>query len=178
MDKIIYIVRHCSAEGQSAQADLTAEGILQASKLGEFFDGIEADRIISSPFKRARGSAWPIAERKKLHVEVDSRLAERVLSSRDLEDWLMKLEDTFHDLDLKYEGGESSGEAMARASNVVDELEDGSRTVLVTHGNLIALLLKHYDERFGFEGWQALSNPDVYQVRVTDDGADMKRIWN
>lgn len=178
MDKLIYIVRHCSAEGQAPLADLTTEGILQASELGQFFDGLEADRIISSPFKRAQGSAWPIADRKKLHVEVDSRLAERVLSSRDLEDWLVKLEDTFFDVDLKFEGGESSGEAMSRVCDVVDELGHGSRTVLVTHGNLMALLLKHYDERFSFEGWQALSNPDVYQVRITDDGADVKRIWN
>ncbi|WP_203247810.1 histidine phosphatase family protein [Sporosarcina beigongshangi] len=178
MEKIIYIVRHCSAEGQPPHADLTAKGVLQAEELGKFFDGIEVNRIISSPFKRARRSAWPIAERKKLHVEVDSRLTERVLSSRDFGDWLVKLEDTFSDQDLKYEGGESSSEAMSRACNVVDELGAGSRTVLVTHGNLMALLLKRYDEQFSFEGWQALSNPDVYRVRITDDGAEVKRIWH
>ncbi|WP_342507266.1 histidine phosphatase family protein [Sporosarcina sp. FSL K6-2383] len=178
MEKIIYIVRHCSAEGQPPHADLTAEGILQAEELAKFFDEIEVDRIISSPFQRARRSAWPIAERKKLHVEVDSRLTERVLSSHDLEDWLVKLEDTFSDLDLIYEGGESSNEAMSRVYNVVDELGDGSRTILVTHGNLMALLLNFYDEQFGFKGWQALSNPDVYQVRITDDRADVKRVWN
>ncbi|WP_318616218.1 histidine phosphatase family protein [Sporosarcina sp. YIM B06819] len=178
MEKIIYIVRHCSAEGQPPHADLTAEGVLQAGELAKFFDGIEIDCMITSPFKRALRTAWPIAERKKLHVQVDSRLTERVLSSRDLEDWLVKLEDTFSDLHLKYEGGESSGEAMSRACNVVDELGDGSRTVLVTHGNLMTLLLKHYDKRFDFERWQALSNPDVYRVQITDDEADVKRIWN
>lgn len=178
LEKIIYVVRHCSAEGQAPHADLTAEGIFQAGELGNFFDEIKVDRIISSPFKRALSSARPIAERKKLRVEVDSRLAERVLSSHDLEGWLVKLEETFSDQDLKYEGGESSGEAMSRVCNVVDELGDGSRTVLVTHGNLMALLLKHYDMQFGFEGWQALTNPDVYRVWITDGGADVKRIWN
>ena len=178
MEKIIYIVRHCSAEGQPPHADLTDEGVSQAVELAKFFDGIEVDRIIASPFKRARRSAWPIAERKKLHVEVDSRLTERVLSSLDLADWLVKLEDTFSDLDLKCEGGESSGGALLRVCNVVDELGDDSRTMLVTHGNLMALLLNRYDERFGFEGWQALSNPDVYRVRITNGGAEVKRIWN
>ena len=178
MEKIIYIVRHCSAEGQAPHAELTAEGILQAERLAGFFDDIEVNRIITSPFSRARQTGWPIAERKKLHVEVDSRLVERVLSSRDFKDWLIKLEDTFFDLHLKYEGGESSSEAMSRVCDVVDELGDGSRTVLVTHGNLMALLLRCYDERFGFEQWQALTNPDVYVVRIKDGDSEVARIWD
>jgi 2,3-bisphosphoglycerate-dependent phosphoglycerate mutase len=178
MEKIIYIVRHCSAEGQAPHAALTAEGILQAERLAGFFDGIEVNRIITSPFSRARQTGWPIAERKKLHVEVDSRLGERVLSSRDFKDWLIKLEGTFFDLNLKYEGGESSSEAMSRVCDVVDELGDGSRTVLVTHGNLMALLLRCYDERFGFEQWQALTNPDVYVVRIKDEDSEVARIWD
>ena len=177
MEKIIYIVRHCSAEGQAPRAELTAEGILQAGQLVEFFEDIEVDRIITSPFSRARQTGWPIAERKKLHVDVDSRLRERVLSSNDFEDWLIKLEDTFFDLHLKYEGGESSSEAMSRVCDVVDELGDGSRTVLVTHGNLMALLLRCYDERFDFEQWRALTNPDVYVIRIKDGDSEVERIW-
>ncbi|KAA0948675.1 histidine phosphatase family protein [Sporosarcina sp. ANT_H38] len=178
MEKVIYIVRHCSAEGQAPEVELTAKGILQAGKLVEFFEDIEVDRIITSPFSRARQTGWPLAERKKLHVEVDSRLGERVLSSRDFEDWLIKLEDTFLDLHLKYEGGESSNEAISRVCDVVDELRDGSRTVLVTHGNLMALLVMSYDERFGFEHWQTLTNPDVYVVRIKDEDSEVERIWS
>lgn len=177
MEKVIYIVRHCSAEGQAPHAELTAEGILQADQLVAFFEDIEVDRIITSPFSRARQTGWPIAERKKLHVEVDSRLMERVLSSMDFEDWLIKLEDTFFDLHLKYEGGKSSSEAMSRVCDVVDELGDGSRTVLVTHGNLMALLLSCYDERFDFGQWQALTNPDVYVIRIKDGDSEVERIW-
>ena len=47
-----------------------------------------------------------------LEVEIDERLSERMLSSVSLSDWLEKLEATFYDLDLKFEGGESSKEAM------------------------------------------------------------------
>lgn len=178
MEKTIYIVRHCSAEGQAPHAELTAEGILQAAQLAEYFDGIEVDRIITSPFSRARQTGWPLAERKNLHVEVDSRLGERVLSSTEFKDWLIKLEDTFLDLHLKYDGGESSREAMTRVCDVVDELEEGSQTVLVTHGNLMALLLRCYDERFGFEQWQALTNPDVYMLRIKDEDSEVERVWD
>nr|WP_124069392.1 histidine phosphatase family protein [Filibacter tadaridae] len=178
MEKTIYIVRHCSAEGQSPHADLTAEGILQTEKLAAFFEGIEVDRIITSPFVRARMTAEPIAVSKGIHMEGDSRLTERILSSQSLEDWQVKLKMSFSDLQLKYKDGESSSEAMARICAVVDGLGDGSRTVLVTHGNLMALLLKHFDDRFGFKEWQELTNPDVYRVRVKDDGALVDKNWS
>lgn len=177
MEKVIYIVRHCAAEGQSPHADLTAEGIVQAEKLAKFFDEIEVDRIITSPFVRARMSAEPLADRKELYFEEDSRLAERTLSSYDFEDWLLKLEDSFLDLHLQYEGGESSHEAMERVCTVVEELPNDSKTVLVTHGNLMTLLLRCYDQQIGFTEWQALTNPDVYRVQVTDVGGQVERIW-
>lgn len=177
LEKIIYIVRHCAADGQSPHADLTAEGIVQAEKLAAFFTELDVDRVISSPFIRARRTAEPIADEKKLHIEEDSRLAERTLSSHAFEDWLLKLEDSFLDVHLKYEGGESSHEAMERVCKVMDELPDESKTVLVTHGNLMTLLLRCFDERIGFQEWQALTNPDVYRVHVTDGGAQVERIW-
>ena len=177
MEKIIYVIRHCSAEGQTPDADLTEEGILQAEKLVPFFDGIEIDQIISSPFVRALRSAEPLAKEKGVHIEQDSELAERVLSSHNLEDWLVKLEATFVDTSLKYEGGESSMEAMARVRKVVEELGYGSRTVLVTHGNLMALLIRSFDDQFGFEEWHALTNPDVFTLRITHSCGEVARIW-
>ncbi|MDN4606586.1 histidine phosphatase family protein [Sporosarcina sp. F6_3S_P_2] len=172
-----YIVRHCSAEGQEPHADLTAEGIMQAEKLAAFFEGIDVDRIITSPFVRARMTAEPIAESKGFYYEEDSRLAERKLCSRNLDDWLVKLEETFLDVNLKFEGGESTQEAMERARKVVDELPADSKVVLVTHGNLMALLLKSFDGRIGFQEWQALTNPDVYRVQVRGAETLVERVW-
>ena len=177
MEKIIYVIRHCSAEGQAPNADLTTEGISQAKMLVNFFEGIMIDRIITSPFVRALKSAGPLADAKGLQIEQDGRLSERVLSSDDLKDWLVKLEETFLNLHLKFEGGESSIEAMNRVRNVVDGLEAGSRTVLVTHGNLMALLLSSFDQRFGFKEWKELTNPDVFLIRIMNDEAVVERIW-
>ncbi|GEN83547.1 phosphoglycerate mutase [Sporosarcina luteola] len=177
MEKTIYVVRHCSAEGQDPNADLTAEGVMQAEKLASFFKDVEVDRIVTSPFVRARMTAEPIADLKGFYYEEDSRLAERTLSSHNFDDWLLKLEDSFLDVHLKYEGGESTHEAMERVRKVVDELPDGSKAVLVTHGNLMSLLLRSYDERIGFEEWQALTNPDVYRVHVRDAKTSVERVW-
>jgi 2,3-bisphosphoglycerate-dependent phosphoglycerate mutase len=67
------------------------------------------------------------------------------------------------------EGGESSRAAVQRIVSVVDEIRQHSAetTLLATHGNLMALLLKHFDDGVGFNEWQKLTNPDVYRVALT-----------
>lgn len=59
-------------------------------------------------------------------------------------------------MELKLEGGESSSDAMKRIVEVVEN------TFIVTHGNLISLLLKRFNKDFVFNDWKNLSNPDVF----------------
>lgn len=176
--KNVYIIRHCKAEGQAPDAPLTEEGFIQAKELAESLSDLKVDRIISSPFLRAIQTMKPFAENKKLEIEVDSRLAERVLSSTFLTDWMEKLEASFDDMDLKYEGGESSNEAAKRIVEVVDEMvvSGSENTVVVAHGGIISLLLNFYDKNFGFEQWLSLHNPDVYHLKVTETGANFNRL--
>ena len=71
-------------------------------------------------------------------------MSERILSTTDLPDWYEKLKETFNDAELKFEGGESSLEAMNRIVNVVDDVckSEIENTLIVTHGNIMSLLLK------------------------------------
>ncbi|WP_332888779.1 histidine phosphatase family protein [Paenibacillus selenitireducens] len=55
----IYIVRHCKAEGQSPDANLTDEGYIQAERLAEFLHHKNIESIISSPYVRAVQSIFP-----------------------------------------------------------------------------------------------------------------------
>ncbi|MFD1174551.1 histidine phosphatase family protein [Oceanobacillus picturae] len=176
--KNIYIIRHCKAEGQAPDAPLTEEGFIQAKELAESLSDLKVDRIISSPFVRAIQTIKPFAENKKIEIEVDTRLAERVLSSTILTDWMEKLEATFNDMDLKYEGGESSNKAAKRIVEVVDEIvvSGAGNTIIVAHGGIISLLLNFYDKNFGFEQWMSLHNPDVYHLKVTKTGANYNRL--
>jgi 2,3-bisphosphoglycerate-dependent phosphoglycerate mutase len=116
----------------------------------------------------------PLARRLGLPIREDGRLGERVLAAADLPDWLTHLERAFADPDLRLPGGETSREAAARAAAAVAAaLASGARTpLIVTHGNLMTLLLQRFDHQYGFAQWQALSNPDVYLV--TDR---VERIW-
>jgi len=89
------------------------------------------------------------------------------------------LENSFQDLNICYEGGESSLQAMNRAMGVIEDALKGSakNIVVATHGNLMSLILKHFDPSFGFEEWKSLSNPDVYCLKFEDDTSQIDRIW-
>ena len=178
--KRIYVIRHCEAQGQSLHASLTEKGLKQAEHLAQFFQAMPIDRIISSPYLRAIQSIEPLSKNINQKIEIDKRLEERILSTDNLPDWLEKLKGTFSDSNLKYTGGESSREAMARITNVVKEVIEGEaeHSVIVSHGNLIALLMKSYQHDVDFQFWQKLSNPDVYQISYVDNETVIEHIWD
>ncbi|PRS29578.1 histidine phosphatase family protein [Bacillus pumilus] len=179
--KTYYIVRHCQANGQSEDASLTPHGIAQSHALAQFFNGIHLNQIISSPYKRAIQTTEPLAHAKQLEVQTDQRLSERVLSLKPMDDWFEKLKLSFMDLHLTCEGGESSLEAMNRIVEVLyKQINSGEdRTLFVTHGNIMSLLLKHADPTIGFKEWEKLSNPDVYVLKYfKPDHIEIERIWH
>lgn len=178
--KKIYIVRHCEANGQPSESSLTQKGFEQSIELNQFFSTKQIDRIISSPFLRAIQSIEPTVKSKQLKLETDNRLAERILSTKEYPDWLKKLEETYNNVELKFDGGESSKEATMRVLSLIEEVINNKfeHTIIVTHGNLMSLLLRHYDQEFGFEQWKMLSNPDVFELNVETHQTKHKRIWN
>jgi 2,3-bisphosphoglycerate-dependent phosphoglycerate mutase len=177
--KNIYLIRHCEAEGQEPEAPLTDKGKQQALDLAAFFEKRKVDRIISSPFKRAIQTIQPFASERDIDIEMNHQLSERVLSTRNMPDWYEKLRETYENMDLIYEGGESSREATNRIIEVVDEVlkSDAENTIIVTHGGLLSLLLNHFDKNFGFEQWETLSNPDVYLLTSVNQ-ITFERLWN
>ncbi|HXI19290.1 MAG TPA: histidine phosphatase family protein [Chloroflexota bacterium] len=172
--KRLYLVRHCQATGQEPEALLTPEGVIQAETLADFLSPLGIQRIVSSPFVRAVQSIRPLANRLRLQVKIDSRLAERVLSTAPLTDWWARYQASFEELDVALEGGESSRAAMARGAAAVEELlaHSAEATVAVSHGNLLTLIRRYIDGRSGYEEWKALTNPDVFCLEA--DGTTRK----
>lgn len=165
--KTIYLVRHCQAAGQEPEAPLTSQGIKDSVALIDFFHDKNIDVIYSSPFLRAMETIRPFAESVGLNVNLDDRLKERVLSSLQLDNWMAKLEATYNDLDLTFEGGESSTEAMRRGVGFIEGIVQRPETnfVVVSHGALLSLIIKHYDSSFGFAEWKSMRNPDIFVLR-------------
>ncbi|WP_144569616.1 histidine phosphatase family protein [Bacillus pseudomycoides] len=179
MKKLI-AVRHCSATGQERDAALTIAGEKQAHFLADFLiqNNLQIESIISSPFTRAIQSIAPFALRTNLPVGEDERLEERILSNNPMEDWLQKLEYTFTNIDIAFLGGESTKQAMDRVASLIQDIlqQKHQVTLLVTHGNLLTLILKYFDNRIGFLAWKNLSNPDIYEITI-DEQTTIHRLW-
>ncbi|MFG6121191.1 MULTISPECIES: histidine phosphatase family protein [Thalassobacillus] len=180
--KKLYLIRHSATEGQHHDSPLTKKGIRQSQALAHFLNqsAPEIDRVISSPFFRAVETIKPFAAPKGLTIEIDDRLQERILSKEPLDDFLDYLEKTFEDLDFKMPGGESSNEAKSRVLHLLEEIERDENhqgIALITHGNLMALLLQSFDVEIGFEQWKEISNPDVFLVQKQGGDYTVERIW-
>ena len=178
--KKLIAVRHCSATGQERDAALTIAGEKQAHFLADFLiqNNLQIESIISSPFTRAIQSIAPFALRTNLPVGEDERLEERILSNNPMEDWLQKLEYTFTNIDIAFLGGESTKQAMDRVASLIQDIlqQKHQVTLLVTHGNLLTLILKYFDNRIGFLAWKNLSNPDIYEITI-DEQTTIHRLW-
>lgn len=174
----LYLVRHCRATGQAPGALLTPAGEAQAVALADLLAPLGITSIVSSPYARATASIAPLAARLGIPVETDDRLVERVLSPVSLPEWRAHLATSFDDPDYHLAGGESSRAAATRGIAALGDAHNhpGSATVVVTHGNMLALLLRHFDARVGFGTWETLSNPDVYRV-VKEPNQPIARLW-
>lgn len=182
--KRVILIRHCRAIGQESTAQLTADGVNQAFELKEYLlkQNIKPSRIVSSPFTRAVETIKPLANKLEIDIELDKRLEERILSERPLEDWMRTLERTFQNFTLTVGGGESSIDAQRRAIEAVKEqltfINEGETLLIVTHGNLMTLVLNYYDTKYGYNEWKSLSNPDVFEILSEEQLTPIiKRIW-
>ncbi|MYC33773.1 MAG: histidine phosphatase family protein [Chloroflexi bacterium] len=180
MNRII-LIRHCEAEGQDPGDPLTRQGERQSEILRDFLGDLPIDLVVASEYRRAGQTAKPLAGALGLDVQVDARFNERALSETPIANWREVLRDSFNDPDLHGPGGESAREASERAwAGLNDLLRSGCQLpAVVTHGNLLSLVLHSLDATFGYEGWERLSNPDLYLLQSTEPGRfNFRRIWN
>jgi broad specificity phosphatase PhoE len=120
-----------------SDAALTDRGRAQAERLGNAFDGLDVARVLTSPLRRARDTATPIATACGLAIEVDDRLIEI-----DYGEWEGR---PFTDLDrdvvarwrrdsnFSPPGGESLEVVAGRMASFCHELVDDHVIVAVSH---------------------------------------------
>ena len=177
----LILIRHCEATGQEPDASLTEIGQKQALTLTKFLTDYPIDHITTSEYLRAQQTIEPFAQMKGMSINRDSRFNERILSAEPIEHWQDIVRDSFDDHDLRAPGGESAREVLHRAWNGLNEVI-GARyemPAVVTHGNLLALVLHSLDYTFGFQGWKSLSNPDVFTLDDAGPGQmTFERVWN
>lgn len=81
---------------------------------------------------------------------------------------------------MRLPGGESSTEAMKRGVSVLEEVleQPATNIAIVTHGNLLCLMLRYYNKAYGFAEWKNMTNPDVFElVFHSKKTVSIQRIW-
>jgi broad specificity phosphatase PhoE len=151
-----YFVRHGESEANAAQrfaghsdSPLTDLGRRQAEAVAEALADVRFDRVVSSDLSRARDTAAAIAARQGLPVETFRELREIDMgdaAGRKFEDARQHPEwspDRF----LKWPGGESLDDALARVTAFLDRLiaESPGRTIcIVGHGGITRILVSQF----------------------------------
>ena len=166
------LVRHAEAVAPSDpryeenDRPLTDAGRRDAERLAGELAAEAADAIYSSPYPRAVQTVEPFARRVGSEISLVDDLRERLLSPGALPDWREHLQRAWTDFGYALEGGESSAEAQRRVTEVLGMLQGrhiGSRIVVASHGNLIALALHSMmPDQVDFEFWAAMPTPAVY----------------
>lgn len=81
------------------------------------------------------------------------------------------LNKTFNDFNLKYENGESSAEAMKRgAAALQGAKKNGECPLIVTHGNLLTLIMHSIKPEIGFDFWKKLKTPHL--IEMIEEGSE------
>jgi len=142
---VIYLVQHGEKVPVPGDPGLTALGQNQAALTACWFARIGLAALYSSPLRRARETADPLARAVGLAVRVDRRLRERVnwQAGQPLGQFLADWDRSTRDRDLVPDNGESSRLAGERMRGFVASLAGGPGPVAaVCHGGVTLDLLR------------------------------------
>ncbi len=179
---IFYLVRHAHAAWTpDEQRPLSRKGHRDAARVAEVLREFPIAQIYTSPFLRARQTVAQLAAWLDVPIWILPDLRERQLSHEPVADFDKAVAATWRDFAFAHPGGESNAEAQRRVVAVVRRLQPnhvGESIVLSTHGNLLALLLQHFDPSVDFAFWRSLTMPDIYELSVRTGGnVIIRRLW-
>lgn len=154
----VYLVRHGETNNnsrrvhQDGSAELSEVGIRQAKELSKRFQNIQIDKIISSPFERAKKTAEIISLSKNIDIEFSDLFVERKRPSEienqpaDDESVLSiknELDKNYNDTSWHYSDEENAEDIKNRALKALKFLENQREesVLVVTHGLIMRTIL-------------------------------------
>lgn len=179
---LLYLIRHGHADWtQDEDRPLSARGHLGAALVARLLAGEKIDAIFSSPYQRAIQTVEPLATALSLDVFEDVRFRERILGNWKAASFDEAVHMTWTDFQFAHHGGETNQMAQARAIDALKDLLSSPfyrRLAISTHGNLMALILNHYDPDVSYEFWTRLTMPDIYRVKFSSKiEVSFTRVW-
>jgi broad specificity phosphatase PhoE len=171
---VFYLVRHAHADWTPDEdRPLSARGRQDAGGIADILAQHPIGAIYSSPYRRAIQTIAPLAARLGLPIQLEHDLRERQLGRVSGLAFFEAIEATWQDRSFAFPGGESNQVAQLRGLRVLDRLQAQAMAepvVLSTHGNLMALILQHFDASVDFAFWRALTMPDIYVLCIDEAG--------
>lgn len=148
--RTFFIVQHGEKRQGQLDPGLTARGHRQADAVALALRGADVSHVRSSPLRRARQTAAPLARALDLPVVVEAGLTERMTwfpDAEPLEDFLAQWRRTNRDRDHQPPTGDSSRTAGRRFEEVLRALVHadagpGGSVVVVTHGGVTVDFLR------------------------------------
>jgi 2,3-bisphosphoglycerate-dependent phosphoglycerate mutase len=165
----IYLVRHAHSTYSPDEygRGLSERGKADAKRVTECMKNENIDVILSSPYKRAIETVQGVADHIGQPVHLVEGLKERTIAGQPVEDFRGAIEKLWADPAFSFPGGESNEVAQARGieslKTILNEYEN-KKVVIGTHGNIMVLILNHFNSSYDREFWNQLSMPDVYQL--------------
>lgn len=187
LNTTLYFVRHAESvyvEGQERERGLTERGMLDAAKIADVLVQERIRWFYSSPYRRAVDTLRVLAGNCGCEITMEEDLRERKLSGKDLgkENFREAKQRVFLDPEFAFPGGESSVEAGMRAVAVLERIlqqHAGEKVAIGTHGDIMTLMLNHYDPAYGYEFWESTSMPDIYKLEMDAERrlVGIERLW-
>ncbi len=157
----LILIRHGETVWNSQQrmqghsnSDLSEEGRAQIESLGQWMKNVSFDHIYSSDSLRARQTAEAITKYSGHTLKIDQRLREKNLgvfeglTTEEAKERHPEIFRLFKTAGSNYviNEGESTQQLLDRALEFIEEirlLQPDQRVVLVTHGGVVRVLIKH-----------------------------------
>ena len=154
---------------------------MDADRVADILGELPITEILSSPSLRAWQTVTPLAARTALPIHEISDLREREIGQWTAGNFDDAVRMTWENPLFAHPGGETNLAAQERGvavvRRVVTEHPNGD-PVLATHGNLLALILQHFDPTIGFAYWRSLTRSDIHRLEISSDGAaSIEHIW-
>ncbi|ALP38227.1 2,3-bisphosphoglycerate-dependent phosphoglycerate mutase [Paenibacillus sp. RC73] len=188
MKTYIYFVRHSESsksEGNERTRGLTKKGKFDSHRITELLKDEGISVFISSPYIRAILTIEELAQQSDKEILVFEDLKELVFSREDTiipdKEVYSLVSKMFKDPYYKEPFGESINDCQRRSVTRLKEIimnYKGQKIAIGTHGLVMILMMRYFDDQYGYEFLMKTSKPDVYRMEFNDEELiDTQRIY-
>ncbi|WP_044337888.1 histidine phosphatase family protein [Rossellomorea aquimaris] len=169
MKTFLYFIRHAHSvyTPDELNRPLSERGKRDAERITDKLKKEKIEVVCSSPYRRAIQTVEGLVVDKDKEIILLDGLKERLLSTKPVEDFDSAICKVWKCPSFAFQGGESNLLAQKRGVSATFSLLNtyrGKRVAVGTHGNLMVLVLNHFDKRFDYDFWKNLEMPDVYRL--------------